>query len=76
MARVDGVLPADFDEAPLVESLENRETEFNGLIGALTVVCNQQALNGKLCAKTANADPQIDNGQRKTCVETGLAALP
>lgn len=58
MARIDGILPADFDEAPLEGMLSNRETEFNGLVESLTTPINSNSLEGKLFRNTATADPK------------------
>ena len=58
MARIDGILPPDFDEAPLVGMLENRETDFNGLVEALTTKVSSNALEGKLYRNTALAEPK------------------
>lgn len=59
MARVDGILPADFNEAQLVGELEDRETEYNGLVEALATRVNSgSTLEGKLYRNTAVADPK------------------
>lgn len=64
MAKIDGILPSDFDEPILMGMLEDRMREHNGLVDALTTRVKTNGIEGKLYRNLADAEPKKITDQK------------